>query len=53
MEWFYTFPQMNADSLRDLKKGIDEGFRAFTRAHGDRSNPSSLRCSIFDRPSLS
>ena len=35
MEWFYTFPHMNPDSLRDLKKGIDEGFRAFTRAYGD------------------
>lgn len=23
------------DSLRDPKKAIDEGFRAFTRAHGD------------------
>ena len=35
MEWFYKFPHMNADSLRDLKKAIDEGFRAFTRAYGD------------------
>ena len=35
MEWFYTFPHMNADSLRDLKKGIDEEVRAFTRAYGD------------------
>jgi glycine betaine/proline transport system permease protein len=35
MEWFYTFPHMNPDSLRDLKKGIDEGFRTFTRAYGD------------------
>lgn len=35
MEWFYTFPHMNDESLRDLKKTIDEGFRAFTRAYGD------------------
>jgi len=26
---------MNADTLRDLKKGIDEAFRGFTRAYGD------------------
>jgi len=26
---------MNDDSLRDLKKAIDDGFRAFTRAYGD------------------
>ncbi len=35
MEWFYKFPHMNDDSLRDLKKLIDDGFRAFTRAYGD------------------
>ncbi len=35
MDWFYTFPHMNDDSLRNLKKAIDEGFRAFTRAYGD------------------
>lgn len=35
MEWFYQFPHMNDGSLRDLKKAIDEGFRAFTRAYGD------------------
>ena len=35
MEWFYKFPHMNDDSLRDLKKMIDDGFRAFTRAYGD------------------
>ncbi|WP_431323768.1 ABC transporter permease [Rhizobium sp. YTU87027] len=35
MEWFYKFPHMNDDSLRDLKKAIDDGFRAFTRAYGD------------------
>ncbi|CCM76036.1 ABC transporter permease [Rhizobium mesoamericanum] len=35
MEWFYKFPHMNDDSLRDLKKMIDDGFRGFTRAYGD------------------
>lgn len=35
MDWLTTFPHMNDDSLRNLKKAIDESFRAFTRAHGD------------------
>ncbi|OLP53025.1 ABC transporter permease [Rhizobium rhizosphaerae] len=35
MDWFYTFPHMNDDMLRDLKKTIDEGFRGFTRSYGD------------------
>jgi glycine betaine/proline transport system permease protein len=35
MDWFYRFPQMNDDVLRNLKKAIDESFRAFTRAYGD------------------
>lgn len=35
MEWLTRFPHLNDDSLRALKKGIDEGFRAFTRAYGD------------------
>lgn len=35
MDWFYEFPHMNDDSLRDLKKSIDTGFRAFTRAYGE------------------
>ena len=35
MEWLTKFPHMNDNSLRDLKKTIDEGFRAFTRAYGD------------------
>ncbi|MGH6807404.1 MAG: ABC transporter permease [Ensifer adhaerens] len=35
MEWLYEFPHMNDDSLRTLKKAIDEGFRSFTRAYGD------------------
>ncbi|MCX2698569.1 ABC transporter permease [Ochrobactrum chromiisoli] len=35
MEWFYKFPHMNDDTLRGLKKAIDDGFRSFTRAYGD------------------
>ncbi len=35
MDWLTKFPHMNDDSLRNLKKVIDEGFRAFTRAYGD------------------
>ncbi|MBX4958088.1 ABC transporter permease [Rhizobium lentis] len=35
MDWFYKFPHMNDDALRNLKKAIDDGFRAFTRAYGD------------------
>ena len=35
MEWFYKFPHMDDDALRNLKKFIDESFRAFTRAYGD------------------
>jgi glycine betaine/proline transport system permease protein len=35
MDWFTKCPTMDANSLRDLKKAIDEGFRAFTRAYGD------------------
>ncbi|AHG49444.1 ABC transporter permease (plasmid) [Rhizobium leguminosarum bv. trifolii CB782] len=35
MEWFYKFPHMDDDALRNLKKAIDDGFRSFTRAYGD------------------
>lgn len=35
MDWFMKFPTMDANGLRNLKKAIDEGFRAFTRAYGD------------------
>jgi glycine betaine/proline transport system permease protein len=35
MEWSTKFPEMNEESLTALKKGIDEGFRGFTRAYGD------------------
>ncbi|MEP9373714.1 proline/glycine betaine ABC transporter permease [Mesorhizobium sp. KR1-2] len=34
MDWLTRFPHMNDDTLRVLKKSIDEGFRAFTRAYG-------------------
>ena len=35
MTWFKDFPQMDEDALRGLKQGIDEGFRTFTRSHGE------------------
>ncbi|KQW34808.1 MULTISPECIES: proline/glycine betaine ABC transporter permease [unclassified Ensifer] len=35
MDWFYQFPHMNDNALRDLKKVIDETFRGFTRSYGD------------------
>ncbi|MGO4558194.1 ABC transporter permease [Mesorhizobium sp. 2RAF21] len=35
MDWLLSFPHLNDDLLRNLKKSIDEGFRAFTRASGD------------------
>ena len=35
MDWFYKFPHMDDDTLRSLKKAIDDSFRAFTRAYGD------------------
>ncbi|KXF76912.1 ABC transporter permease [Paramesorhizobium deserti] len=35
MDWLYRFPHMNDSTLTALKKSIDEGFRAFTRAYGD------------------
>jgi len=35
MEWLTSFPHMDDAMLRGLKKAIDDGFRAFTRAYGD------------------
>ncbi|NTE68174.1 proline/glycine betaine ABC transporter permease [Agrobacterium tumefaciens] len=35
MDWLWKFPQMDDDSLRVLKKTIDESFLSFTRAFGD------------------
>jgi glycine betaine/proline transport system permease protein len=34
MDWLWKFPSMNDDTLRALKKAVDEGFRAFTRGYG-------------------
>lgn len=34
-EWLTEFPSMDGSTLRELKKAIDGGFRAFTRAYGD------------------
>jgi glycine betaine/proline transport system permease protein len=36
MSWFQEFPALDAETLRALKQAIDEGFRAFTRTHGER-----------------
>jgi len=35
MEWFYKFPHMDDNALRDLKKTIDNSFRGFTRSYGE------------------
>lgn len=35
MEWLSSFPHMDDNTLRNLKKAIDDSFRAFTRAYGD------------------
>lgn len=35
MDFLYEFPTMDRQELRDLKKAIDLGFRAFSRAYGD------------------
>ncbi|MFB9950988.1 ABC transporter permease [Rhizobium puerariae] len=35
MDWLSKFPHMDDETLRTLKKAIDDGFRAFTRAYGD------------------
>ena len=35
MDWLTTFPHLNDDALRALKKAIDGGFRDFTRAYGE------------------
>jgi glycine betaine/proline transport system permease protein len=35
MDWLWKFPTMDSDTLRILKKNVDEGFRGFTRAYGD------------------
>lgn len=35
MSWFQDFPQMDEDALRGLKQAVDDGFRTFTRSHGE------------------
>ena len=35
MDFLDEFPTMDREELRDLKKAIDLGFRAFSRAYGD------------------
>ena len=35
MSWLDECPEMEKTALRDLRKGIDSGFREFTRAYGD------------------
>lgn len=33
-DWMNRFPQMNEETLRNLKRVIDDGFREFTRSYG-------------------
>ena len=35
MAWLDEFPAMGEEALRSLKKGIDTGFRSFTREYGE------------------
>ncbi len=35
MDWLTTFPHMDSDALRALKKTIDESFKGFTRGYGE------------------
>jgi glycine betaine/proline transport system permease protein len=35
MEWLTEFPELGRRDLRDLRKGIDQGFKEFTRAYGE------------------
>ena len=35
MDFFTEFPEMDSQALRDLKKGIDAGFRGFSREYGE------------------
>ncbi len=54
MDWFYSFPNMNDETLRNLKKTLDEGFKAFTREYGDIIESFLSRCSTFSfRPNVS
>jgi glycine betaine/proline transport system permease protein len=35
MDWLVDFPSLGRGDLRDLRKGIDESFKKFTREYGD------------------
>ena len=35
MDWLVDFPSLGRGDLRDLRKGIDESFKNFTREYGD------------------
>ncbi|MBI1621002.1 ABC transporter permease [Aquamicrobium zhengzhouense] len=35
MDWFWSFPHLSDDFLRDLRRAIDDSFRTFTRSYGD------------------
>jgi len=35
MDWLHSFPHMQDDALLNMKRSIDDGFRAFTAAYGD------------------
>ena len=34
MDWLIEFPELGRTDLRDFRKGIDQGFREFSRAYG-------------------
>ena len=35
MEWLNEFPELGRRDLRDFRKGIDQGFKEFTRSYGE------------------
>ena len=35
MDWLTEFPEMGRRDMRDFRKGIDQGFKDFTRTHGE------------------
>jgi glycine betaine/proline transport system permease protein len=47
MDWLTTFPHMDDDRLTAVKKAIDEGFRAFTRAYGDAIETLFVPLQVF------
>lgn len=36
MDWFWSFPHLSDNFLRDMRRTIDDGFRVFTRNYGDQ-----------------